>query len=716
MADTPDLPALPSLAPFLDHLTSLLTSPFCPPSLFIHSPAQSPILLPALLRVIHASAPAVPAGNNKPTIEQLLPKLARVDLKDVHSVKAAFDRILGQLSGWDEAGAGGWGERNGGVEAWDGSMDGVKVLRRQRKRRLPAGGGRKAKRPRMDWGTDSEEDDNAEGEERQDGQQEEENEPEWQLEWDRSASSSSAKPLAPLRNTVESFQHSLRSIFAVSAPPAPSAAFALDPGAGLSAPLTAPARRFIVLNHGELLSELAGSGTATGAARETGVGLTFASTMYRLGQLTGLPITVIVISRLPWRKARESMVGLPSPELLVFDDLANSDAVTLLTTRYASSDLSRPSASDTLTREQLIELFSSLALVVRNTFGKSVTDLEDHAYLCAKFWPRWKEAVEKSNPPIAPTDTARLSIALKSDFAAELDRLALPRQSLSSVPLPSTSSAPVAQQATQLHGFTGTIAAPPKQPAYLAPVPPTPEKQGSASNIFVTAAASAQATPVRSTDPDDPFTASASASAAGPSTPLRQRALARTPSGSAATGLLFTPATAARQKQLATHAALSKSLPIAARFLLIAAYFAAVNPPKSDVRMFVRVDETEGVARKGKKARKQSAKKPGASPSKGSKPAALFGGKAFAYERLVAIFEAIVDDRREYCLGSVAIAGQVQSLLHLRLLTRASSESNTNRILDGVKLKCPLAKDVVDALAQSVGWKEWRERLVGEEP
>jgi hypothetical protein len=44
-----------------------------------------------------------------------------------------------------------------------------------------------------------------------------------------------------------------------------------------------------------------------------------------------------------------------------------------------------------------------------------------------------------------------------------------------------------------------------------------------------------------------------------------------------------------------------------------------------------------------------------------SKPASLFGGKAFAYERLIAIFESILDDRREYSIGSVAVAGQVSN-------------------------------------------------------
>jgi hypothetical protein len=97
------------------------------------------------------------------------------------------------------------------------------------------------------------------------------------------------------------------------------------------------------------------------------------------------------------------------------------------------------------------------------------------------------------------------------------------------------------------------------------------------------------------------------------------------------------------------------------------------------------VDEMEGVAKKGKKARKGRVAKAGASPSKvrftllafppskeadsiplrfsefqGSKPASLFGGKAFAYERMIAIYESILDDRREYSIGSVAVAGQVR--------------------------------------------------------
>lgn len=81
----------------------------------------------------------------------------------------------------------------------------------------------------------------------------------------------------------------------------------------------------------------------------------------------------------------------------------------------------------------------------------------------------------------------------------------------------------------------------------------------------------------------------------------------------------------------------------------------------------------------------------------------------------MAIFDSIVDSRLEYALGTVSIAAQVNTLVQLRLLQRVSSENNADKVLDGVKLRCGLARDTVDALAVSVGWREWKERLVGEQ-
>ncbi|GAA5880083.1 hypothetical protein JCM1840_000173 [Sporobolomyces johnsonii] len=713
---TPPDPPLSSLAAFLHHLASLVSSPSCPASLFIHSPTDSPLLLPNLLTLLDA-ATASPPPVDHPSVEHLLPKVAVIDLEQVHSTKAAFDRVLNRLSGWDTANEGGakWDDRDGGIRNWDGSMHGLTVVRTARKRRANGRAGGRRKRARIDADSQNqgEHGQDADGlDDEDDGDSVDEVE-EWALEWDRDAANTSlfTKPtLAPIRDTVESFHHSLSTIVSFSAPSSCPAPDSLDPGIALSRTKPAVSRRFIVIAHGEMLGDLAGNaGGGAGAAKETGMGMTFASTIHRLGQQSELPITTLTLSRLPWRKARETMVGLPSPEVLTFDEISHSDAVTLLTSRFSSSPLSQPPLDSSLSREQLVTLFRSLAIVVRSTFGKAIgPDLDALAWLCAKFWPRWTEAVEKSNPPIAPTDTARLSIALKPDFAAELDKVGLPRPSLSIISAASPSARGTAH-APQLHGFAGSIAAAPKQPTYLAPPPdsPAPGEASSLSkkstNFFsaATAGASTGAAEARGED-DDPFVHSSS-------TPLRRQAL---PSSS-----LPTPSNPSASS--ASAQALAKSLPVSARFLLLAAYFAAVNPPKSDVRMFVRVDETEGVARKGRKGRKGRAKVPGTGGKKGTLAAALSGGKPFAYERMIAIYESIIDERRDYTVGSVAIGGQVQTLLSLRLLQRASSSADTaknaDKLLDGVKLRCALAREVVDGLARSIGWNEWRERVVGED-
>ncbi|GAA5865262.1 hypothetical protein JCM3774_004912 [Rhodotorula dairenensis] len=739
-AAPPAVPPLPSLAACLSRLASLVSSPFCPPALFLHDPKQSPVLVEAILQLIHASRPP-PA--EPPRVGDLLPVVAHLDLAQVHSVKQALDRILAQFSGQEEVAthaASQWDERSQGVKAWDRpSLELLRVVEHapSRKRITPANEaerhGRKRKRLRrgeVDSVTpgSAEEDGAAEGsgidEDALDAAGDMGTTRAWSLEWDPDdarnyVAAPEPQTLPPFRNSLDAFHDSLRAVFA----------FADEHSSPEQAGIP-PQRRFLVLEHGELLSELAGAGKASGAARETGVGVTFASTVYRLAELTGLPVSVITVSRLPWRKLRESMVGLPSPELLTLEDVSSDDAVTLLTTRFADSSLANPAPNETLRADELIELFRSLAFIVCTTFGKVVTDLEDFAYLAAKFWPRWKAVREQSNPPIAPTDVARLSIALKPEFAAELDKMFLPRAALTALAptaLPTSghqSGGPGAGAtfSAQPLGFTGKIASLPKQPTFLAPVVsttsmtadgrPSDPFAGAADDdgpdaFFSSAASSATPSPVKRPvpiTPTDPFVASAPLPLAGPS-----RALA----AAAGSGRIGPPSAA-----VSSHAALAKSLPLAARYLLIAAYFAAHNPPKSDVRVFVRVDDLEGVPKKGKKVKRRggTAKKMGRSPSKAAASAtSLSGGKAFAYERLVAIFDSIVDSRLEYALGTVAIAAQVNTLAQLRLLHRASSENNADKVLDGVKLRCGLARDAVEALAVSVGWKEWKERLVGEQ-
>ncbi|GAA5921419.1 hypothetical protein JCM3775_003040 [Rhodotorula graminis] len=722
------------LAAFVAHLAAVASSPAPPASLFVHVPGDADHLARTVTVTLehavtdHRAATA----RDRPSVDTLLPRVASLDLARAYSTKAAFDSILDQLSAWTSAHRNGhppWDDRDKGIPAWHGSLDRLKVVHADPHRRNSSGErppkrARTARRASVDSS-----DDGGERREGDDG-------PRWVLEWDDDAPVRPVdKPaLAPLRNTVDAFHHSLRAIFALSpSPPVlPSAASsALDPAADL-APRddhgpAAPARRFIVVEHGELLGELAGgTGGASGAARETGVGVTFASTLHRLADLTGLPITVVTISRLPWHKLRESMVGLPSPELLSVDDMTSTETVALLTSRFASSPASHPTSSDSLSHAQLVELFRSLAYVVKSTFGGAVTEVDELAFMCARLWRRWKDVRERSNPPIAPTDTARLSIALRPEFAAELERLFLPRPTLASLPPvglaaaqgPNAHHSTSSAAPTSALGFTGTIAAPPKQPTYLdspssssaarldAGAPGSNDGADS-GDFFAARAAQAFASPARpgpSAGAVDPFFA------AGPAPSMARTASSSSRAGAAAPAVAAAAAAAAAAAP-ASAATLAKSLPLAARYLLLAAYFAAHNPPKSDVRMFVRVDETEGVARKGKKAkRKGGGAKAGGKGSPKKNAAALSGGKPFALERLVALFDAVLDSRLEYALGTPAVLALVQALVQLRLLTRASAQ---DKVLDGVKLRCAIERDEAEGLAVSLGWKEWKERLVG---
>lgn len=220
--------------------------------------------------------------------------------------------------------------------------------------------------------------------------------------------------------------------------------------------------------------------------------------------------------------------------------------------------------------------------------------------------------------PIAPTDVARLSIALKPEFSAELDKMFLPRTTLTAIPLaaatrtadqsgggdvtPSSSSA-------QPLGFTGKIASLPKQPTFLAPVGAS--AAGASRDPF------SRPAPAADDGPNAFFSSAASSATPSPvkqPVPAASNPFATPPTRALATGRQQTTTTS-------SHTALAKSLPLAARYLLIAAYFAAHNPPKSDVRMFVRVDDLEGVPKKGKKVKRAggTAKKMGRNPSKVSR-------------------------------------------------------------------------------------------------
>lgn len=150
--------------------------------------------------------------------------------------------------------------------------------------------------------------------------------------------------------------------------------------------------------------------------------------------------------------------------------------------------------------------------------------------------------------PIPPTDIARLNAQLKSDFTLERQRLSTPLNPSSTT----TSAHPVV-----LQGFAGTMPALPSLSTPLdAPIDHSP-------------------------------------------LPLRRQVISFAPAAAA-----IKPATTGAADQ-----SLARSLPELAKWLLLASFYAGFNPVKSDVRIFVKVDE--GIAKKGVKGRKKSAPKPG---------------------------------------------------------------------------------------------------------
>lgn len=70
------------------------------------------------------------------------------------------------------------------------------------------------------------------------------------------------------------------------------------------------------------------------------------------------------------------------------------DLADLLSSRFASAS----PTSRTLDTRQLVDLFRSLVGVTHKSFASQIEgDIDELAYLVAKFWPKWLSSVENSN-------------------------------------------------------------------------------------------------------------------------------------------------------------------------------------------------------------------------------------------------------------------------------------------------------------------------------
>ncbi|SCV67843.1 BQ2448_5454 [Microbotryum intermedium] len=718
------LVTLPSLQSFVTRLSSLLCSPAPPPCLHIHAPTNSHLVLPIIHHILDEHRLAIKHAQTQPSVQDLLPRYASVELNQVHSTRQLFDRILNELSGFvDEQDEDVWDERARAVACWDGRDQGCEVVRvqvpneRSRKERESGrrgGGGNKHKRARRDPTSDQDEGMISESQEestQHEDEGEEEAIEEWAIRWNRSKAPPKST-IAPIHDTLDHFFVSLSTICSLGKDPEsqypakkrsrPNASADEDDSdaeefAALAAKsgqrgTTATPHRFIILDKAEKLSELPSAGTVGGAPKETGLGMTFSNAMRRAGSLSRLPISTIMISSLAPTKLRESMVGNVEPQLLVFPDLGRGDPdtstktasgegiVTLLTARFAATQ----PAFSTMTTDETVSLFRSLVQVLWSIFSNTYTEVNDFAHLAAKFWPSWLDCLDQGSVTVNPNQVSALTSLMKVEFAREHDRHGAPRQSsyvTEGLGSPTKKNAPT--PTTTMRGFVGSIPDLPAGPTYL----PSPSSSVASP---VRPSTSTSATTLNDTIPSHNLFSSAA------TTPLAKRAKAMNLAASK-------QLTSAEVKTKADQT-LANSLPFVARMLILASFYAAFNPPKSDVRVFVKVDE--GIAQKGKKSRQIKKFRVGNSPTKAQITSLESGGKAFPLERLLAIFEALVDDPS--VSSTIDVQMQVATLINLRLLQRVSAQ---DKLLDGVKLRCRVGIETVDMLARSCGIKDWKTRL-----
>lgn len=145
-------------------------------------------------------------------------------------------------------------------------------------------------------------------------------------------------------------------------------------------------------------------------------------------------------------------------------------------------------------------------------------------------------------------------------------------------------------------------------------------------------------------------------------------------------------------------------LPYYAAFLLIAAYLASHNPPRSDIPMLSK--SAPGRKRKNKGA--------AAATPRHSKNALkahrkisrkLLGPQVFGLERLFAIFHAVMFEER-YKGGSAELMGQFATLVRLRLVVQAGAVYGGmgDALEGGGRWRCAVGWDLVQGVARAVSF------------
>jgi origin recognition complex subunit 5 len=166
------------------------------------------------------------------------------------------------------------------------------------------------------------------------------------------------------------------------------------------------------------------------------------------------------------------------------------------------------------------------------------------------------------------------------------------------------------------------------------------------------------------------------------------------------------PPTSARGRK---HQGIGTQLPYYSRLLLVAAYLASFNPPRTDQIFFMKA----AAAKRRKKggATVVSKVRPGVSRHR-KISRKLLGPQAFVVERMLAIFHAIKDDAdskgrpgtgNELTAGSADIEMGIATLVTLRLLAKVGSANAGDALEAGTKYRVAVGWEMIRGLARSVG-------------
>ncbi|KIM99027.1 hypothetical protein OIDMADRAFT_30676 [Oidiodendron maius Zn] len=166
------------------------------------------------------------------------------------------------------------------------------------------------------------------------------------------------------------------------------------------------------------------------------------------------------------------------------------------------------------------------------------------------------------------------------------------------------------------------------------------------------------------------------------------------------------PPTSAQGKM---YQGIGTQLPYYSRLLLVAAYLASFNPPRTDQIFFMKA----AAAKRRKKggATVISKIRPGVSRHR-KISRKLLGPQAFVLERMLAIFHAIKDDAdskgrhgkgKELTAGSADIEMGIATLVTLRLLAKVGSTNAGDALEAGTKYRVAVGWEMIRGVARSVG-------------